>query len=139
MTAIDYDGLVEQLNGVANYFQEVGCSSTIPAEAATAIQTLRAEVERLTKLCQPEWFYDAENMETCEYSVSDVIDRFDLNPGGHVIEIGRAAPLPNIWAAVHCRTDEEMDALETDDREVITEFASEDEARAFLAKQEPSQ
>ncbi len=46
MTAIDYDGLVEQLNGVANYFQEVGCSSTIPAEAATAIQTLRAEVER---------------------------------------------------------------------------------------------
>jgi len=45
MSKIDYDGLVEQLNGVANYFQEVGCSSTIPAEAATAIQTLRAELD----------------------------------------------------------------------------------------------
>jgi hypothetical protein len=101
----------------------------------------RAEIARLTaelaKANSPTWFYHPDYTETCQFSPWDVIDYYDMDAGSHVLEVECARSLPSIWCAVTIRTTEEMDALETDDRVVIAEYATEAEARAALALAEP--
>lgn len=101
---------------------------------------LKAEVERLrealaaarTAAQTPQWFYHPDYTEVCQFSPWDVIDYYDPEPGKHVLEVECARPLPSIWCAVHVRTQEEMDALETDDRVVFSEHPTEEDARAAL-------
>lgn len=81
-----------------------------------------------------EWYYaEGYQSDECCFSPAEVIEEINPDRGYHVIQVDVATPLPSIWCAVHIRTNEEMDALETDDREVIIECASEDEARAAIA------
>ena len=99
------------------------------------IQRLRGEVEKLRKSMIPQWFYaDGYSSEECHDSPDEVIEYLDLKPGKHVVKVDCASPLPSIWCAVHIRTEQEMDALDTDDCVEFTEHYSEDEARAALAK-----
>jgi len=94
------------------------------------------ENERLRKLAKPEWFYAPDSYESdcCQDSPEEVIDYAALFPGKHVFEVNCATSLPSIWCTVHVRTDKEMEALDTDDRTVITQFATEAEAAAFITK-----
>lgn len=94
---------------------------------------LQAEVERLRRLTAGQWFYaDGYDGEACCFSPAEVLDNLDLKPGRHVVRVDVATPLPSIWLAVHVRTNEEMDADETDDREAFTEHATEAEATTAL-------
>lgn len=94
---------------------------------------LRAENERLRKMLQPEWFYAADGYESeaCRQSVGEVLDEdyFWDRPktGQHVVEINVATALPSIWAAVRF-------ACECDNDMIVTEHASEAEARAALGE-----
>lgn len=92
-----------------------------------------AEIARPRKLTQPSWFYHPDEMETCMWSPLEVIDeKYDPAPGKYVFEVECATSLPSIWCAVHCLTDEERDAMDTDDRFIMTEHASEEGARKAL-------
>jgi hypothetical protein len=106
--------------------------------AATKARLAEAveENERLRKLAKPEWFYAPDSYESdcCQDSPEEVIDYAALFPGKHVFEVNCATSLPSIWCTVHVRTDKEMEALDTDDRTVITQFATEAEAAAFITK-----
>ena len=88
----------------------------------------------LAKAQQPTWFYHPSYTESCDFDVYDVIDRYDPEPGHHILEVECARSLPSIWCAVHVRTTEEMDALESDDRVVFTEHATEEAARTYLER-----
>ena len=103
---------------------------------------LRAEVEALRealeKAQKPLWFYHPDYIERCLFDPYEVIDDYyDPKPGKHVFEIECARPLPSIWCAVHCLTDAERDAMDTDERFSMTEHASEEEARAALTRKAP--
>ena len=100
---------------------------------------LRAENERLRKMMQPEWFYAADGYESeaCRWSVGEVLneDYFSDLPktGQHVVEINVATALPSIWAAVRFNcTCPDPDDCECDNDMIVTEHASEAEARAAL-------
>lgn len=98
-------------------------------QADTEVQVLKT----LLAQTRPQWFYHPDYPEYCKFDPSEVIDEdYDFEPGFHVAEIHCAMPLPSIWCAVHVRTDDELDALGTDDRVVCTEHATEAEARAAL-------
>jgi len=98
---------------------------------------LREENQRIRKMLVPEWFYqDGYGSEDCQDSPDEVVENMDLKPGRHVVSVDCAGPMPSIWCTVHVRTDEEMDALETDDRVELVEHASEDAARQALAQQD---
>ncbi len=87
----------------------------------------------LEEAAKGQWFYaDGYQSDECRFSPSEAIE--DVNPaaGYHVIKVDVAKPLPSIWCAVHVRTNEEMDALETDDRVEIIECASEDAAETAI-------
>ena len=102
-------------------------------EAADRIEALQAEVARLTGLLKPQWFYtDGYDQEGCRFSPEEVIEYYDLKPGKQVVSVDCAAPLPSLWYVVHILTDDEMETLETDDRELITEYPSEEAARQAL-------
>ena len=98
---------------------------------AQEIARLMAENERMRKMVQPEWFYAAYGYESeaCRESVWEVLDEdyFWDRPktGQHVVEINVATPLPSVWAAVRFK-------CECDDNMIVTEHASEAEARAAL-------
>jgi hypothetical protein len=111
--------------------------AAIPALEA-AMQPGEGEVERLqaelSKAKQPSWFYHPDYTETCQFSPLEVIDDYyDPEPGKHVFEIECARPLPSIWCAVHCLTDDEREAMGTGERFVATEHDTEEEARAAIA------
>ena len=94
---------------------------------------VEAERDRLQKLSIPDWFYpDGYESETCHDSVGDVVEGYDLKPGRPIVRVDCATALPSIWCIVHVRTDTEMGEAESDDREVITEYATEDAARDAL-------
>lgn len=100
---------------------------------------LQAENERLRKTLKPEWFYPADGYESeaCRWSVGEVLneDYFsDLSKTGqHVVEINVATPLPSIWAAVRFTCEcADPDKCECDNDMIVTEHASEAEARAAL-------
>lgn len=98
---------------------------------------LREENQRIRKMLVPEWFYqNGYGSEDCQDSPDEVVENMDLKPGRHIVSIDCAGPMPSIWCIVHVRTDEEMDALETDDRVELIEHASEDAARQALAQQD---
>ena len=111
--------------------------------AATELSRLcvsREEYERLEeelrKAKQPSWFYHPNYTENCTYSPHEVVDyHYDPEPGKHVFEIECARPLPSIWCTVHCLTDDEREAMGTDERFILTEHATEVEARAALTDQ----
>lgn len=97
------------------------------------IEQKDVEIARLRKLVQPSWFYHPDQMEMCLWSPHEVVDEmYDPTPGKYVFEVECATALPSIWCAVHCLTDEEQEAMVTDDRFILTEHASEEEARAAL-------
>ncbi len=103
---------------------------------AAEITALTAEVERLRKLTNPEWFYhEGYDGEACETSPWDVIDNMGLPDGKHVISVDCATPLPSIWYVVHVLTDAERDAADTDETYEIKEYASEADARQALGEQ----
>ena len=100
---------------------------------------LQAENERLRKMLQPEWFYAADGYESeaCRESVWEVLDEdyFWDRPktGQHVVEINVATSLPSVWAAVRFKCEcDDPDECECDDNMIVTEHASEAEARAAL-------
>jgi hypothetical protein len=98
------------------------------------IDALLKENARLRKMLVPQWFYHPDEPETCWFSPDEVIDEmYDPKPGRHVFVVDCATSLPSIWCAVHVRTEEEMDALETDDRVVFTEHSSEKEAQVAIS------
>lgn len=107
-------------------------------DIAAALTAQADEIERLRKLTRPQWFYygDDCSSDQCRGSVHECIDEDFLwgnkAEGSHVLEISTATNLPTIWALVHFFTDEEKDARNSDDDYEVTEFASEDEARAAL-------
>ena len=104
-----------------------------------ALQARVAELEGdLAKARNPQWFYAEGSEEHCLSDPSDAIDFYDLAVGKHVVPVGCARPLPDIWCAVHVRTKEEREASEHHEPFVFTEHASEDEARAAISK-EPTQ
>jgi hypothetical protein len=89
--------------------------------------------EALSKATQPSWFYHPDYTEYCVDSPYEVVDDYyDPEPGKHVFVVECARPLPPIWCAVHCLTNAERDAMETDERFIMTEHATESEARTAL-------
>lgn len=107
---------------------------------------LQAENERLRKTLKPEWFYPADGYESeaCRWSVGEVLDEdyfSDLpKTGQHVVEINVATPLPSIWAAVRFTCEcADPDKCECDNDMIVTEHASEAEARAALQADEAAQ
>ena len=68
-----------------------------------------AEAARLRRAYRPQWFYDPDEMESCHFDVSEVIDSMDLPEGKHVVEVSAAAPCPSIWCAVTVDHGEDSD------------------------------
>lgn len=105
---------------------------------AAALTAQADEIERLRKLARPQWFYygDDCSSDQCRDSVHECIDEDFLwgnnAEGSHVLEISTATNLPTIWALVRFFTEDEKNARDSDDDYEVTEFASEDEARAAL-------
>lgn len=100
---------------------------------AAKLAELRAENAKLRKMLVPQWFYaDGYSSEDCQDSPDEVLENIDLKPGKHVVSVDCAGPMPKIWCAVHVLTDEEMDALKTDDRVSFTEHDSEQAAHQAL-------
>lgn len=94
-----------------------------------------AEIERLRNLLKPQWFYlEGYSSEECHFSPEEAIATLDLTEGHHAVQIDCAGPMPSLHYHVHVRTKGEMDALETDDREVLTVCASEQEAQSICDK-----
>jgi hypothetical protein len=90
-------------------------------------------VDELRKAKQASWFYHPDHTEYCQYSPHEVVDDYyDPEPGKHVFEIECARPLPSIWCAVHCLTEDEQETMGTDERFVLTEHPTEEEARQAL-------
>ena len=113
-------------------------------EMAAALGALLNERDALQKLLQPEWFYPADGYdgESCWFSVSEVLTEdyfFDRQlTGEHVVEIHVVTSLPSIWAAVrfHCEC-ADKDDCQCDNEMIVTEHASEAEARAALSTPSP--
>ena len=134
------DGCPEGVSGMpeaANFLLTAWNTRATDAEN----QRLRAEVEALRealgKAQNPLWFYHPDYTEVALFNPHEVIDDYyDPEPGKHVFEIECARPLPSIWCAVHCLTDAEHDAMDTDERFIVTEHASEEEARAALTRKD---
>lgn len=104
------------------------------AQPAQDVDALVEENKRLRAMLNPQWFYaDGYSSEDCHDSPYEVIEYLDMEPGAHVVQIDCAGPMPSIWCAVRVRTDEEMDADETDDRVEFTEHMTEEAARTALA------
>ena len=107
-------------------------------EIVAALTAQADEIERLRKLARPQWFYygDDCSSDQCRDSVHECIDEDFLwgnnAEGSHVLEISTATNLPTIWALVRFFTEDEKNARDSDDDYEVTEFASEDEARAAL-------
>lgn len=107
-------------------------------ELRAALTAQADEIERLRKLARPQWFYygDDCSSDQCRDSVHECIDEDFLwgnnAEGSHVLEISTATNLPTIWALVRFFTEDEKNARDSDDDYEVTEFASEDEARAAL-------
>lgn len=107
---------------------------------AARIAALEAELERLRKMAQPEWFYLAgdTSSDRCRFSPDEVIDEDWLwdnrAEGSTVVQIETATRCPDIWCAVKFFTNEEKDARGLDDDYELTEHATEEEARATLTK-----
>lgn len=100
---------------------------------------LRAENERLRKMLQPEWFYpfDGCDGETTYDNIPELLDEhyFWDRPkiGQHVVKVEAVTTLPSIWAAVRFNcTCPDPDDCECDNDMIVTEHASEAEARAAL-------
>ena len=108
---------------------------------AQEIERLKDENERLRKTLKPEWFYPADGYESeaCRWSVGEVLNEnyFSDRPktGQHVVEINVATALPSIWAAVRFNcTCPDPDDCECDNDMIVTEHASEADARAALGE-----
>lgn len=107
--------------------------SRLYSSVEAKLAELRAENAKLRNMLVPQWFYaDGYSSEDCQDSPDEVLENIDLKPGKHVVSVDCAGPMPKIWCAVRVLTDEEMDALETDDRVSFTEHDSEDAARQAL-------
>lgn len=130
---------LEAIGATREAIEVIETNATLAAELVNNLPTILAALRaagEVEKRLGPQWFYHPDYTESCQFSPDDVIDQYDPEPGFHALEVECAVPLPSIWCAVHVRTTVEMDALETDDRIVFTEHASEDDARAALAKLE---
>lgn len=104
---------------------------------------MQAEIDRLTaeleKANRPEWFYSADGYESeaCRDSIHEVLEEdyfWDrAKTGQHAVQINVARALPSIWVAVRfpCECGE-GDYCECESDPIITEHASEAEARAAL-------
>ena len=100
---------------------------------------LRAENERLRKMLQPEWFYpfDGCDGETTYDNIPELLDEHYFwdrpKTGQHVVKVEAVTTLPSVWAAVRfdC-TCADPDDCECDNDMIVTEHASEAEARAAL-------
>ena len=106
---------------------------------AQEISKLQAENEHLRKMLRPEWFYPADGYdgETCCFSVNEVLDEHYFwdrpKTGQHVVEINVATSLPSVWAAVRFKCEcAHPDECECDNDMIVTQHASEAEARAAL-------
>lgn len=94
---------------------------------------LEAENQKLRQMLVPQWFYaDGYFSEECCDSPDEIIECLDLAPGRHIVSVDCAGPMPSIWCAVHVRTDEEMDAEQTDERVTFTEHQTKDAALAAI-------
>ena len=108
---------------------------------AQEIAELRAENERLRKMLRPEWFYlfDGCDGESTYDNIPELLDEhyFWDRPkiGQHVVKVEAVTTLPSIWAAVRfdC-TCADPDDCECDNDMIVTEHASEAEARAALGE-----
>ena len=106
---------------------------------AQEIAELRAENERLRKMLQPEWFYpfDGCDGETTYDNIPELLDEHYFwdrpKTGQHVVKVEAVTTLPSVWAAVRfdC-TCADPDDCECDNDMIVTEHASEAEARAAL-------
>ena len=106
---------------------------------AQEIAELRAENERLRKMLQPEWFYpfDGCDGETTYDNIPELLDEHYFwdrpKTGQHVVKVEAVTTLPSIWAAVRFNcTCPDPDDCECDNDMIVTEHASEAEARAAL-------
>jgi hypothetical protein len=134
------DEIKALVEGVIDLFPSADRQAmTCLAELMNKTLTAQAdEIERLRKLARPQWFYygDDCSSDQCRDSVHECIDEDFLwgnnAEGSHVLEISTATNLPTIWALVRFFTEDEKNARDSDDDYEVTEFASEDEARAAL-------
>ncbi|MBR2268747.1 hypothetical protein [Sphingobium sp.] len=102
------------------------------------LEAAEADNAKIRKMLVPQWFYaDGYSSEDCCDSPAEALCEFDLEPGKHIRQVDCAGPMPSIWCVVHVLTDEEKDALDTDDDEIITEFASKEEAEAAIREVKP--
>lgn len=110
----------------------------IPASDAR-IAELEAEVARLKN--QSEWFYhgDDQGSDKCRFSVFEVIDEDvyydDPRPGKKIVHITTARRCADIWAVVHIFSDAEKDERDDDEPYSVSEYATEEQARAALGEQ----
>ena len=109
------------------------------AALADLADALAQENARLRKMMQPEWFYSADgyDSEACRESVGEVLEEDFFwarsRTGQHVVEINVATSLPSIWAAVRFKCEcADPDGCECDNDMIVTQHASEAEARAAL-------
>jgi len=126
-------------NSFIGYGTLAAYAAHVTAEKDKEIARLRAEIERLQKLVEPEWFYSGPEYEdrSCCLSAGDVVQDvlvWDGRPGEvRVIEISRATPLPTVWACAKVLTDEEKLARGDDGDFVFTLHDSEEAAEAKKA------
>lgn len=103
------------------------------ADIENRIAELNAEIarlrEELRKANTPLWFYALDCEDMCAFSVQEAIEWHDLDPGDHVVRISTARPCPDLWCAVRVTSDPDADQ-----RHTFTEHATEQAARAALAK-----
>ena len=106
---------------------------------AQEIARLRAENERLHKMLQPEWFYPFEGWdgETTYDNIPELLDEHYFwdcpKTGQHVVKVEAVTTLPSIWAAVRFNCScADPDDCDCDNDMIVTEHASEAEARAAL-------
>lgn len=128
--------IVENLRSLSRYEH---ADLSVGDEAANEIEQLRAEIERLQKLVEPEWFYPGPEYESesCCFSADEVVQN-ELEWSGavgevRVIEIARATSLPTVWACAKVLTDEERLAREDDEDFVFTLHDSKEAAEAEKA------
>lgn len=133
-------GQYEHVRGVLSdndreFFAKVAASFTAQAQRNAELE---AEIARLRKFTQPEWFYLAGDMSSdrCRFSVEEVIGEDWLwdnrAEGSAVVQIETATLCPDIWAVVHFFTEEEKSARGDGETYEVAEYASEEEARAAL-------
>lgn len=110
-------------------------------QLAAVTEQRDALLEALRKAEQAQWFYygDDCSSDACRFSIDECIDEdFEFyvgkSEGDHVLQISGARPVPDMWVALHYFTEAEKDERQDDEPYTYTVHATEENARAAIAK-----